>query len=592
MKRKFFLSRTLLSVFAVSIALWAAPSARSQNGATSPAQRNPSINSEPLRQQLAELLRSVDPAAPNAAGLSQSSNTTITTLTPQGHLRYVSAPPGHHFPSAALAPNKSEEIAYGFLKKHKALFGASSPQVDFAHLKTKSKNNRKYVRFEQTYSGLPVFAAQVTVQLDSQGRVECVLSDIERNTKPLDEGSLSSVPKLSRSDAIAKAHDLFQAEANGNLQTAEPRLTIFAPSVLGETGNIRLTWEMIVTDENASELNERIFIDAHSGNLIRQFPLHCELINRRIFDANNSSNIPSTPTRTEGQVVSGISDLDNAYDFLGDTYYFYLLHHGRDSIDGNGLGLDAVVRDCPATCPWRNARWTGVRMELWAVFTTDDVTGHELTHGVTQYESGLIYANASGAINESFSDVWGEFIDLTNSRGNDSPSVRWDIGEDLPIGRIRSMKDPTLFNCPDRVKSPLYYTGTADNGGVHWNSGVNNKLCYLLTDGDTFNGQSVTGMGISRVAALYYEVNANLLTSGADWTDLYNALCQAAINLGWSPSERDNLYRACAAVEIGTMQQDAVLDQTFNGTGEVTTSFPIIDALLPGAGNAVAIQAD
>jgi hypothetical protein len=104
---------------------------------------------------------------------------------------------------------------------------------------------------------------------------------------------------------------------------------------------------------------------------------------------------------------------------------------------------------------------------------------------------------------------------------------------------------------------------TNDYGGVHTNSGVNNKLCFLLTDGGVFNGQTVSGMGILRVAGLYYEVNTNILTSGANWTDLYNALVQASINLGWSVEERNNLYRACAAVEIAS-SQDIYVDQANN----------------------------
>jgi Zn-dependent metalloprotease len=203
-----------------------------------------------------------------------------------------------------------------------------------------------------------------------------------------------------------------------------------------------------------------------------------------------------------------------------------------------------------------NAFWNSGsdRMFFGSGFATDDVTSHELTHGVTDSESDLVYENESGAINESLSDIFGEFVDLVNGQGNDAAAVRWQIGEDLPIGAIRDMRTPPNFGDPDRLGSPLYHprSDPKDHGGVHTNSGVNNKLCYLLTDGDVFNGQTVAGMGILRVAGLYYEVNTNLLSSGADWTDLYNALVQAAINLGWTTQERNNLYRACAAVEIAS----------------------------------------
>ena len=136
--------------------------------------------------------------------------------------------------------------------------------------------------------------------------------------------------------------------------------------------------------------------------------------------------------------------------------------------------------------------------------------------------------------------------------------MRWDIGEDL-VGRLRSMSDPPATGNPDRLGSPRYQSpsNTADNGGVHNNSGVNNKLCYLLTDGETFNGQTVRGLGLNQVEPLYYEVQANLLTSGAGWTELFDALQQAAVNLSWNTADRNNLYRACVAVEIAAPRRRA-----------------------------------
>jgi hypothetical protein len=151
-------------------------------------------------------------------------------------------------------------------------------------------------------------------------------------------------------------------------------------------------------------------------------------------------------------------------------------------------------------------------------------------------------------------------VDLSNTSGNDVPTNRWKIGEDMPGGPIRSMKSPELFGDADRLSSTNYRPAvlnpdpdTNDNGGVHHNSGVNNKLCYLLTDGDTFNGQTVRGLGITKVAELYYEVQADgMLFPSSGWDQLYNALQQAAVILGWSVADQNNLFRACLAVEIAT----------------------------------------
>nr|MBA3422377.1 M4 family metallopeptidase [Thermoleophilaceae bacterium] len=123
-------------------------------------------------------------------------------------------------------------------------------------------------------------------------------------------------------------------------------------------------------------------------------------------------------------------------------------------------------------------------------------------------------------INESLSDVFGELVDLTNGRGTDTPANRWQLGEDVAGGGvIRNMADPTLFKDPDKMTSSLYVADEEqdDSGGVHVNSGVNNKAAYLLTDGGSFNGQTVSGLGVDKVAKLYYEVESNLLTSGSDY---------------------------------------------------------------------------
>jgi hypothetical protein len=163
--------------------------------------------------------------------------------------------------------------------------------------------------------------------------------------------------------------------------------------------------------------------------------------------------------------------------------------------------------------------------------SADDVVGHELTHGVTQYESGLLYFRQSGAINESMSDVFGELIDLSDGLGNDTAGVRWQLGEDIPGGAIRSMSDPTTFGHPDKMTSPNWLSATGDDGAVHYNSGVNNKAAFLMTDGGSFNGKTITGLGINKTARIYYEVQTNLLTPGSNYADMYNLLQQACVNL-------------------------------------------------------------
>jgi bacillolysin len=517
------------------------------------------------------------------------------SVSKEGYLRFIGAPPSFYFPVSLAVPGNPEQTAYNFLKEYASLFGVTSASVDFKVLKIKSKNRRSYVRFQQTYSDIPVFGGEVMVQLNDLGGVECVMSDIARDTKVLDNGIVSVIPLISEADAGARVIDKFVNEnPDFEVRATLPRLTIFVPSVLGATGSMRLAWDIRVYSEESTHINELVLLDAHDGDIVRNYPLNKHALDREIYDSNNTTADPGTLERDEGDPPSGIADVDDAYDFFEDTYDFYYNEHGRDGINGSGMTISATVRYCylGKPCPYSNAFWNGSRLYFGDGFVVDDVVGHEYTHGVTDYESNLIYENHSGAINESFSDVWGEFIDLGNGAGNDNAGVRWEIGEDLLIGAIRDMSDPPAFGDPDRLGHPNFVqpvpnpNPTNDYGGVHTNCGVNNKLCFLLTDGDTFNGQTVTGIGISGVADLYYEVQTNILTSGADYTDLYHALKQAAVNLGWSIGVRNNLYRACVAVEIAeerniyvdwanTGKEDGTIEHPFNTVIEgLNAAFP------------------
>ncbi len=483
-----------------------------------------------------------------------------------GYVTFLAAPRGDSFrfeTSAKTVPSP-EAVAKGFLLEHDKAFGVLSPKVNFTTRRVTTGDSRTYVHLQQTYEGLPVFGSGVTVQVNSQKGIEYVLSDILRNAEALYSGQLSLIPGVSPQDAQTAGKSQLAAE-NPNLVfiATEPELVLFAPGVVGAVGSVKLAWTLDVASDYSTEgvpVAERMLIEAQSGGVVFRYPLIHDAKIRRIYDA---SNVPGDYTgilKRQENVLgppngpTGIADVDNAFDFYGDTYDFYFNTNGRDSIDDAGLEMVALVRLCPSvfSCPYQNAFWDGYGLQMYfgAGYTVDDVIGHELTHGVTQFSSDLIYYSESGALNESFSDVWGEFIDLTNTGGNDDPSVRWFMGEDVPGGAIRYMKNPPLFGDPDTYKGPYWYFGSWDNQGVHINSGVSNKLCYLLTDGDIFNSYQVDGIGIDETAKLYYEVQTNLLNPSSNYPDFGRALLQAADNLGYSQLEVINVARALLATKI------------------------------------------
>jgi hypothetical protein len=260
----------------------------------------------------------------------------------------------------------------------------------------------------------------------------------------------------------------------------------------------------------------------------------------------NVEDIPGNPRCIRAISQCAMWDdvqITNAFQYSASTYFYYASNFGRDSLDNTGVPMIATVHYCPNSCSsyYRNAFWNGTQIVLGEYFANaDDIIGHEFTHGVTQHTSGLFYYYQSGAINEALSDIFGEFIDLNNGIGDDTNEARWKLGEDLDdsIGIIRDLKTPGNYGQPDKMSSGLYNEGDCANfvsecdaGYVHQNSGVANKAAYLMVDGGTFNNKTVTALGMSKTGAVFYEAQVHLLTSGADYADLYNALYQGCLNL-------------------------------------------------------------
>lgn len=223
---------------------------------------------------------------------------------------------------------------------------------------------------------------------------------------------------------------------------------------------------------------------------------------RTIFDALHLEPFPRTGTRVRSEGDAPVSDVavNEAYDGLGTTYDFYHRIFQRNSLDDNGMRLDAYVHFGDG---FGNAFWDGQQMvfgdgdeELFTGFTKSlDVIAHELTHGVTEFSAGLKYEFQPGALNESMSDVFGSLVKQW-SLGQDARSADWLVGAevftpDIPGDALRSLKAPGEAYDNDLIgKDPqpkhmsgfkvLPNTRQGDWGGVHINSGIPNHAFYLL----------------------------------------------------------------------------------------------------------------
>lgn len=215
------------------------------------------------------------------------------------------------------------------------------------------------------------------------------------------------------------------------------------------------------------------------------------------------------------------------------TYDFYFTRFGRNSIDDNGYQLLNYVH---YDVNFLNAFWDGTRMTYgdgdgaaYTPLTSLDVTGHEITHGLTEFTSNL-GANEAGALNESFSDCMGNTI---RHMANPSAPINWLIGDQLGGTPFRSMSNPNAYGDPDTYLGTNWDFATQE---VHKNSTVMSFCYYLLTEGgsgtnDNGDAYSVTGVGIDTSSAIFYRMNTVYLFPNAGYADARTYAIQAAIDL-------------------------------------------------------------
>lgn len=283
---------------------------------------------------------------------------------------------------------------------------------------------------------------------------------------------------------------------------------------------------------------------------------------RYVYTADYGSSLPGRLLRQEGQDPSGDAAADEAFEGAGVTYDLYQTAYSRDSIDNQGLALISTVHYQRS---YDNAFWNGEQMvygdgdedlpidqRLFNRFTIAiDIIGHELAHGVTQYEANLVYQNQPGALNESMSDVFGSLVKQYRLN-QDARSADWIIGQGLFTSNvngvgIRSMKEPgTAYDDPVLGKDPQpghmrdYNNTPLDNGGVHINSGIPNRAFYIAA-------YELGGQAWEKTGLIWYRALTERLSSTSNFLavasatvqiagELYgvNSLEQQAVRKGWS----------------------------------------------------------
>jgi len=266
---------------------------------------------------------------------------------------------------------------------------------------------------------------------------------------------------------------------------------------------------------------------------------------RIVYDAKNGSSLPGTIARREGEAASTDVAINEAYDGSGVTYDLFKDVYQRNSIDANGMRLDSTVH---YRTGYDNAFWDGEQMvygdgdedqpvsdRLFNRFTIAlDVIGHELTHGVTQFEAKLTYSLQPGALNESMSDVFGSLVKQYQLQQT-ATDADWIIGKGLltenvnGVG-IRSMKapgtaydDPVLGKDPQPAHMKDYVNTISDNGGVHINSGIPNHAFYITA-------VELGGYAWEKAGQIWYVTLKNKLSSGSKFQECGDLTYQRQVN--------------------------------------------------------------
>ena len=401
--------------------------------------------------------------------------------------------------------------------------------------------------FRQRYAGIPVLGSEIGIHLMGNhitGVSGSYLSDLQ----------LEPTPQISAERARQIALALGNARSKRHLP--DDQLRLLNRNLFGVTETRTFLAWLVVLDQGGGT---EFYIDASTGRLRFQQPRSLMGFDLDIESASNHGATASYCDHwlwtadddhwcDEGGCNSSADQEGlNAYTYIKNVYNYWQNYLGRDAYDDDG---DEIQMYIDIDSNWANAHWVGgcEFLEFSDGWVTQDIIGHEFSHAVTDHTSDLVYSNESGALDESFADINGAFVDYGD----------WLIGEDLSGGAIRSLANPTLYNDPDRYNSPLRATGSGDNGGVHTNSGIHNHAAYLVTEGGTFNGVTIPMGGISmwRARVLFYKT-LNRLTSNASMLDARNAALASAKEMaqqntnGFTTSMICIVRNAYHAVELG-----------------------------------------
>jgi len=336
-----------------------------------------------------------------------------------GAARFVRIAPG----TLALSAGAPEALSDEFLATHGALFGISDPASELALVeRSTDRFDSQHFSYGQFYRGVPVFGALMRTHINGAGQLTVA------NGTFVPGIVLNVTPNLSANEAGAIALPVVRKDQGaGDVTARNPKLYAYRDGLLeGRSGGRdHLVWEVEVTNDR--NVREFVYVDAHTGQIVIQLTGTHDAMTREVYEPTFA---PENLMWSEGDALpTGNEDYDNVISASEDTYELFSNLSGGEylSWDGNDATMINVIdpNGGGGGCP--NAFSIGFLTTYCPDVTSDDVVSHEWTHSYTGATHGLIYAWQSGALNEAYSDMFGEVVDILN--GPTEPStVRTDDG--------------------------------------------------------------------------------------------------------------------------------------------------------------------
>lgn len=441
-----------------------------------------------------------------------------------------------------------------FLNDNKSKMGIENPQDEVIKLSEKQDSlSFKHIKVQQTVKGIPVYGNEYIIHFNKDGKVYATNGKIDPAAKKA---------KINKNEFISgdKAVQIAKSQVKFNKLEMTPSSKLYLYKVSNDYTPV---YEVRVNFIDPSANDWHFFIDAYSGKVVDKYnslsqttasgsgmgvlgdtkKLTLDKVGSQYqmkdttrpavittYNSGNTNKEPGNLIVSNTNVIKDKAAVDAHY-YAGVVYDYYKTKFNRNGIDNNNMAMKSSVhyREDPSQ-GWVNAAWTGNQMiygdgdgvTALPLSGSLDVIGHEMTHGVDQFEANLTYRNQSGALNESFSDVFGTFIEFYAQPSQ----ADWLAGEDVWTPNksgdaLRSLENPTLYGQPDNMKNYKYTS--SDNGGVHTNSGIPNKAAYLIATNPK--------VGIAKAEQIYYRALCNYLTSSASFSDAKTALAQSAEDL-------------------------------------------------------------